>query len=338
MLTRAKRIKSKKCWKELFKIELLFVTLFLIFFVCYKLLNNYMVLAQGVFARKLIFSVCCGLGWLYIVLLITSKIISSNKSNQINEENYKSRAIIFYLFILPIFLIILFFDVKPILIERLKAEKNIDLIINYLNSKYGDNNYKVGKIKDLTFCFLGCSEDEYSYSIKSDNLSNSFEVIYNYYTNEIVKDTFIYEWGKQNKWFENTEDFYTWTKKNLNMKYNKHTNEYIINFQYEANMNYAFNKELTIDEYLNSLNLTNLSIEITRDFSKEEEFLEFIINVYKELKNYELNMDELNFKFRDLNPFYYNKSIELYKTTGVIKENDLEYLVYYNNDPKIIKK
>lgn len=225
-------------------------------------------------------------------------------------------------------------------------------VINYLNQKYDDGNYKIKNIDQGNICkncFAFTYTKGYTLSVTTDYFANDFEVTITKDNFKIREDSFIFEYLKSLT-SENIYDYYDienyFNKKisnEINDKYLKQYNAKInleINLDEEKLKEYNFNSLPSIKNIEDLLNKNINYITISKNFTENEIeiFVPYIVEIYETIYN-EFEKQEkdniMNFIFDNGNPF--SNSIS-YKQGGYIKENENMYLIYVDSKPIQLNK
>lgn len=187
----ADKSKAKVDWIKLFIIEILS----LLSSVCYIEIYNHLSIDNypgGVFKlmandlAKFILS-------LIIIISIIGRIILRNKLQNTKPNKGSSKTLLYIAIIIIAFTITTIVDMKPVIEEKNKSKEYSEYVLQYLNKKYGNKNYKIEKIYNNNYCGLGCldigSSNSYNFVISSD-FSKELDVEIRIPTKEIVRDKF----------------------------------------------------------------------------------------------------------------------------------------------------
>lgn len=182
-------------------------------------------------------------------------------------------------------------------------------IVNYLNYKYGDGDFKVIR------------KNEYSYTVKTSYMDSTFEVNGHYH----FSDNFLDDYAS-----------FVWQE-----DYDKHMRDYIenkVNSKIDSNDGY-FNISI-YDEYYRehkgepneeilskNYNYKINQFIITKDSDDEEEIDNLLIKAYDAISN-ETNSNILIFRFENReNP--YQKDSKINYSEGSISKKRNSYYIYY---------
>ena len=182
-------------------------------------------------------------------------------------------------------------------------------IVNYLNDKYGDGDFKVIR------------KNEYSYTVETSYMNSTFEVNGHYY----FSDNFLDDYAS-----------FVWQE-----DYDKHMRDYIenkVNSKIDSNDGY-FNISI-YDEYYRehkgepneeilskNYNYKINQFIITKDSDDEEEIDNLLIKAYDAISN-ETNSNILIFRFENReNP--YQKDSKVNYSEGSISKKRNSYYIYY---------
>lgn len=233
--------------------------------------------------------------------------------------------------------------------KEVTAQKNV---INYLNQKYGDGNYKIKKIDKGNICkncFAFTYIKGYTLFVTTDYFANDFEVTITKDNFKIREDGFIFEYLKSLTG-ENIYDYYDieeyFNKKISNEINNKFLEQYNAKINLEINLDeeklkeYNFNSLPSIKNIEDLLNKNIKSITISKSFAENEieKFIPYIVEIYETIYN-EFEKQEkdntMKFIFENGNPF--SNSIN-YQQGGYIKEYDNMYFIYVDSKPIQLNK
>lgn len=336
--------KQKKIWDELFIIEGIFLISLPIYAKIFKAINVGSSWNElGVAIIGIIVAIPFGI---FICISIITRIILRKKIMQTQE---KSKLPWLIPLITILFIICTISDIKPLIDERNRRKEFSNYIMTYLNDRYGEGNYKIEKIYNWNDCGLACLDmghpNAYEFTIQSDNLDKDFTVQINIETKEIEKDTFIDVLREANNWCE-TEKSLTNCLKNIifseKSNYISNPNEYKVDLSISFDSTYGqtnYGKAPTIDDLKKEANITFNNFIIYKSFDNEDEFKNFMIEVYKTYLAYYKKYnkrDIIDFIFANGNPFFEDTMYGYYKDDGYIKEKEDTIYIYNNASPIIV--
>ena len=228
-----------------------------------------------------------------------------------------------------------------------KYDLFLSQVIDYLNDRYGNSNYKVEEIF-LDTCFLKSCTNGYVIYIKSDNLNQNFKIEIDKITKKITEDNFIELYAEENHWYNSNETSFNEYLINVVeeelMSYVLNPNDYRVNLDIGFDKNYGsidYGRIPTIDDLKEAANISFDSFTIYRNFdnNNEDEFKEFMVDVYKNYVKYYKkynNSDSIDFYFKDGNPFYEDNLYGYWKNGGSIRDREGEdYIYIYKNGTPI---
>lgn len=332
--------KQKKIWEELFIIEGISLISIPIYAKIFESLN--VGSSWGELAIVLVGLIVSVIDEIFIIISIITKIILRKK---IIHNQEKSKLLLLISLVIVLFIICTIPDIKPLLDEQNRRKEISENTITYLNNRYGNGNYEIESINDLSYCFLCTGEKAYELIIKTDYLDEKFKIKISMDTKEIKEDSFLSEYYKKDY---NKSDF---NREVEDIIYNEMTNHISDNSGYKVNLEILINNDIqtnygkipTIDELKEEMkqnaDITFKNFIIYKDFVDEEEFKTFMIDVYKEyLLNYKKynEKDLISFTFMNGNPFFEDTMYGYYKDSGYIKEQGDNIYIYNNASPIIV--
>ncbi len=328
-------------WDLLLKTQILSIICLVFYYVINGVFNKYDNWnSLGVFFRTILY------GFIYTISLVISLIIRSKVQIETIENNIKQIQFILLGSIILLVSIATMVDIKPFIVEKNNRETFSKIVVEYLNSKYGNGEFKVSNITDNGKCFLGCGPDTYTFKMTSKHLNNTFFVDIDKTTKKVESDGFMIEYTKQNKWCEEPKENKSSECILESFYYDEDTYYYsseiykvFINLEYNQKyLDLKYGKLPEIGDIKRNIYLEFNNFSISKEFSSEEEFKSFIIDFYKKyLEGYSYeNIRSVEFKFENGNPF--SKTDEQYKNSGYIKEDNNSLYIYYKNEPVVISK
>ena len=328
-------------WELLLKIQILSVIYIVVYFVIFNIFNKYSNWdSLGVLFRVVFY------GIIYTISLIISLVIRSKNQVETIENNIKKMQFILIVGSIILLLFSIVTDIKPYIKEKNDREEISKVVIDYLNTKYGNNGYKVINIRDNEVCIFTCGPSTYTFEMMSNYLNNSFSIEVDKYKKSIESDDFMYEYTRQNKWCSKQTDN-NQSECLLDSFYNDdksffYTSEiYTINIDllYEQNyINIKYGKLPEIDDIKRNMNLKYNKFTINKDFATELELRNFMVDFYNNyLKGYPYKDTRIvNFTFKYDNPF--SDDNEAFKKAGYLKEYNNNIYIYYKSNPIVISK
>lgn len=336
--------KQKVIWKELFVIEIFSIISVILYHCIYDFLDLSESWAMLGVAILDYFAII-----IYVFTLIISIIIRIILNKKILFDQRKSKVLIISSIAIILFVISTIIDIKPLIDERVRRKEFSNYIMTYLNDRYGNGNYKIEKIYNWNNCGLACLDmghpNAYEFTIQSDNLDNNFTVQINIETKKIEKDTFIEVFSEANNWCE-TEKSLTYCLENLILSeennYISNPNEYKVDLSISFDSTYGqtnYGKVPTIDDLKKEATIIFNNFIIYKSFDNEDEFKNFMIEVYKNYlayyKKYN-SSDKIDFTFVNENPFFEDYRYGYYKNSGYIKEQEDNIYIYNNASPIVV--
>ncbi len=213
--------------------------------------------------------------------------------------------------------------------NKQREEQNKKDIIDYLERKYGDGNYKIvdidaGYCEELSIFSSYCSYEQTA-TIKTDYFDDTFEVkYYKQFYDYTTKDNFLETLYKEEIGNEGIENFLEkeYVKKlNKDLIDSKYNNKISLNADYITfnYLNEFWGHKPTIEELLENNYSNNIYIEISNYYTKDklEEFKKDIVDVYKYLHNNEYDYKfyySVNIRFLGENPYdeiYHTKNCSI---------------------------
>lgn len=324
--------KQKIIWKELFTIEIVSLISIVIYATIYETLyvndNNWDGIVLAFFCL-IVFGV-------YILFLTISIIIRIIVRKKLIQTQEKSKMLLLIAIITIFFIICTTIDIKPLIDERIRRKIVSKDTITYLNNRYGNGNYEIQSIKDLSYCFLCVGESAYELIVKSDYLDEKIKIKMSKDSKEVIEDNFLYEYYDKNYALE-LENIIQEEMNNLI----PNTNDYKVNLDIyiDEGRKTNYGKIPTIEELKKGANITFNNFMFYKNFDNEEDFKSFIIDVYKHyLLNYKKynNSNMIDFTFVNGNPFFEDYSYGYYKNSGYIKEQEENIFIYNNASPIVV--
>lgn len=234
--------------------------------------------------------------------------------------------------------------------EKQREEQNKKDLINYLERKYGDGNYKIIDIDDgyceETSVFSSYCSYEQTATLTTDYFDDTFEVkYYKRFYDYTTKDNFIETLYKEEIGNEGIEKFLEneYTKKiNKDLIDKKYNNKISLNSDYITHnyLNEFWGHKPTIEELLENTYSNSIYIEVSDYYTKDklEEFQKDIVDVYKYLRNNKYDYTfyySIKIKFLGENPYD-----EIYHTKNCSISYDSvskTYVIYMGSNQMIIK-
>lgn len=335
--------KQKIIWKHLF----IFEGASYIFIILYYFLYNYLDISNNwnILGVLIIGALTIGAYLLWTIISIITRIIVKKK---ISADKQTSKLSYIYIFIIILFVILSILDMKKLVDERVRRKEFSSYVITYLNTRYGESNYKIKDIYNWNDCGLACIDsghpNAYEFTIQSDYMNEFFKVQIDIETKQIEEDCFLETYIEDKNWCEDTS-LDDCLEKLILSEENSHipnNNDYKVNLHISFDSTYGntfYSKIPTIEELTKTATITFENFSIYKNFDNENDFKKFIIDVYKNyLKNYKKynNTDIIKLKFENGNPFAeYNIN---YQNEGYIKEQNENIFVYNKPTPIIISQ
>lgn len=199
-IVRLKKTEDSKYWNLFIGISVAF---FFTFLVAYTIFQNTDLSLN-------IALICLLENTLFLIINIIMMIIGLIIKLKIKTKNIKIDKTSLYTCILTIIMNTILIVILPIQMNNLTLTLGGRKIINYLNNKYGNNNYKVIKI-DKEYAEYGIIEryiSKYYYEIKSNNIKDKFIVSIDNNFKYIEDDYFlpVYYSQKYNLYYNLTYD------------------------------------------------------------------------------------------------------------------------------------
>lgn len=248
--------------------------------------------------------------------------------------------------------ILLVIKVKDYLIDMKRKKECTNTIIEYLNDKYGNANYKVKEIRDMSKKLLlerlfYPPTSTYEYTLTGDYFDEPFNITINFNTNEIVEEEFLIDYAVGNNWCSNLHHYDCLENAVVlyENKYIKNPDDYKVDLFVSFNRNLSkrkFGKAPTIEDILLYTKIDFNYFTIYKNFDNQniDEFKEFIVGMYKDYVKYYKKFNgtnKIDFKFENGNPFIEEKQGS-YVNKGYIKESKEGIDIYVNDNPIFISK
>ena len=335
-----KGIKSKdiRKFKKINKVSLLSIVGVIIYEILYSILDK-----SNDLGIVLVWIIGIVAGILFIISFITNIITSKMLKNKIKDSRSKFTniglisVIIFYLLFTTI-------GISPLINDLIRRDRYSKYIISYLNKKYGDKNYRVSSIRDERGN-LWDAKDSYIYLLHSDYMKNPFEVEIGVYSKKIEDVSFLNSYYIEKKICGDNSSLHKCINEYIENDYSEkliHGVDYlptlVINFR-EEDITEDFGRIPEVQEivkYTKDISFYRFRIYKTFTVNDEEEFKQYVIDMYKDYKKYfeqyhkHVDKTKIDFQFNYKNPFSNEKK---YKNGGYIRETNDGITVYYKNEP-----
>lgn len=234
------------------------------------------------------FWIYCVFMFPFFILGIAISLISFIKLKRSKEKLFKNkRNIIILLIVFFILSVISFYGSK--IITKKVIEQDIDktsnVIINHLNSRYGNCNFKIVSYEAIY-------NYNYCYYISSSETENYFNVNANIVTQEIYSETFLKEYYLSEQDNVNIEDY---IKEQAILNENNHIPDILeVNVQFENveinnNLyNDDFGKIPTIEELIQYANVLRPTFVVSKKFTTDnkDEFIDYMLKIYSLYEDY----------------------------------------------------
>ncbi len=253
---------------------------------------------------------------IFIIGIVMSIIKSKDNKNVIATENEKNNN---KKYILSNCLIILFLLVITLILENVpykikdyndkkKLEKSKVEVINILNVKYGEGNFKIKNVEEKNGC-LSCAwltpgVDVYEFSISTNFLEDEFTISLRKDDLSIYNDEFLEEYYQEKHDIDNLNEAI------IEHKINK-INEIIgQNFNVKIKFNNTNVKEYTdkifrniptLDELSEFAELEDPKFDINEDLKTKEELLSYLEDL---TKYYIENYKSFNFSYQQTDKYF----------------------------------
>jgi len=214
--------------------------------------------------------------------------------------------------------------------EEIKREDTAkEKIIEYLNQKYGDGDFKIVDISNY--------DNEYTFLVSTKYFDETFQVDYNddnIYSDEFLLKYYSYLYGLDLTSYYDLEEY---LKKYVRHKY---LSEYNIDIEFEylnidnKLLEYNFNNIKSLDDIIKLADKKIEEVLIYKIFNENEidDFCKFIIKFYEDFGYAD---DILWFRFNYKNPF---SDSNYYSDDGYLKNAGNIYLVYADSTPVHVNK
>ncbi len=336
--------KQKIIWKELFIIERISI----ISVILYHCIYGFLDLSKSWGMAGVIIIDCFAI-LIYVIMLIISIITRNILNKKILLDQRKSKVLIITSIVIVLFIVFTIIDIKPLIDERVRRKEFSNYVMTYLNNRYGNGNYKIKKIYNWNDCGLACLDmgikNAYEFTIQSDYLDNNFTLLINIKTKKIEEDYFIEQLSEEKNWCEN-ETSLTHCLENIILteenKYISNVNDYRVNLSIFFDSTYGqtnYGKVPTIDDLKKEATITFDNFTIYKNFDDEDEFKNFMIEIYKTYLEYYKkynNGNTISFEFINGNPFFEDYRYGYYKNGGYIKEQGEKIYIYNNASPIVV--
>ena len=337
---------QKTSWKDLLFIEIISAISIIPYNIIYYCLNNIDSIRNlGLFIISIL-----GLPFLILFFIVSIIIFVILYRKLLNDSKISSFSRMFLVLAL-LFTITLALDIKPFFKEKARQKEYSNYIIDYLNNRYGESNYKINDIYNSDDCYFMCINphggDYYRFDVSSDYFDENFSVEISIDSKKIVDDDFLEEYAISKNLCNG--DYYgeeclekLVTEKIENSEPN--IKDYKANITVSFDTTYGktmYGRIPTIDDLSEEAIIEFESFTIYKDFTdkNEEEFKNFMLDVYYTYKNHyqkykTTKSDMIEFDFPNGNPFA-EGNIH-YKDGGYMREAENSLLIYGGAKPFIV--
>lgn len=311
---------------------------------------------DGLYYILVLFGEILVLGYLLLVNLITLIIKCFKKDNSEKEIfAFNKKLKLLFMFISLIYPLIYGFMGYSLYnyIENSYRDASKEYVLDYLNKKYGEHEFRVVSVEETESCSgFSCEKIPYVYDVVViSEITDAFIITADIEEKEIETDEFMYKYvgyltGEDidseydiARYLE--ENYSKWVSDNILGEYEAFVKFATIEFDEEklSEMNFINVKE--VSDFYECLNAKKPTITVKKVFTEEEldQFNLYILEVYNKLEGlYEKDTDTnniVNFKFNYKNPF---ATSTYYKSGGYIRETNFNYLIYTSAKPTEIIK
>ncbi len=245
-------------------------------------------------------------------------------------------------------LIITIFSIIDESEKKKSYERSEKEVIEQLEEKYGDGNFKIEERNTKDCGFLSYCETETTMSISTDYLKEDFIISYednNYRYGNFTEDTFLEELYEEN-WYQKGVSFEEYLKEQktnwLNDKIIDKELQSKIALQFEYMTvdfrNVEFGKKPELEDLIENAYIGNPYLNVN-GYEKEDlqNFTKDIKKTYENLEENQKKYDyylpaRLGIKFETKNPFNENNNYNYYNS-GYIRKDGVYYHIYVSSDP-----
>ncbi len=235
----------------------------------------------------------------YIIMLIIFIVVNINKDivGKTDVKNLILGASLFLMIFIFFSLLELVPCVKTQIIER-NLEKNAKIkVIQLLNEKYGDGDFKIANMyeENISESYIQ-PIDGYHFIVSTKYFDGFFDVELNKSKMEISKDNFLSIYYRKNYDIKNLDEYlkeYALKKvqDRFNEKYNVNINfERVVETEYQK----LYGRVPDIDDLSKEIKLYNPIIEIKIHLQTKEELIDYLIEL---LNIFVTNADDFNFNY-----------------------------------------
>ncbi len=244
------------------------------------------------------------LSFLVLIIGVIAMIINKSNDKIKNEKSINlSKALIVFLVILELLLpsVLILSEIKHY--DNLENREKNDIsseVIKSLNDQFGNGNFKVDNIRKSTTDIFGNGVTGYIFTISSDYMNDTFDVLYNTDDNKIESNTFLEKYYSEKNNISNLNEYLIDYKSDLVSK--------VINEKYNVKISFHYNhvsslvnnygKVPSIDELLPYVVLNKAEINFLDEFNDKDVFLDYLVdftNFYIiNIENTYVNLDQIS--------------------------------------------